>query len=761
MATDATPDPFRRSAKAHDHEECQALRDEWIASATQWRAYAMRTEHAVKKWAERARSWRTAAKTQRRDNERLRNELENERPELEGLKQLAEDGQREADLWRTQALAKADQVKEQRQQIEELEQQIKDVESHYQNLNSDMIVSCSPIRRQLIESDACLEGPRLSHEEDSSLIVRNETASVAITKALNDAFCTYRALFEEEKTKVSQRARGQTRLQRLLDIERVRCRDLSIKHGLLDSEQYTSVESETEDVCNGCEAVQCESDDAKVQMDRLQTDTDRLQECIENSHNLAIDEESASSIETLKDKLHQLEQRLEIIAAAAADLAENHLSHLQSCLDAARERRCDAFYKFVEKRGGIQILLRPRCSTFCDKIRFDTTKHLVYIAKENKRTMQLQDSFTTYTFDRVMDPSVSNDWLWLEEIKPLIENVFRGSSATLLAYGQTGSGKTYTMCERPDSMIPLTIARVFAEKQELEATGGRLDVNFSAVEVYLNNIHYLCHNQKKNPQVVLKRQTSKGPYVMFNKTGDNRVRNNEESINPVSVKTEAECFKLFEMAVGKRETRNMIKHGGLNNSSSRSHMVCTLHLNICVPGHEGLQPCIQLVDLAGSEEVAANNIEVQKEGIDINQSLNYLVDLLHDIRKRSAAMKRGVLREKLPIIRDSRWTSKAITHALHLGMSQDMPLIAFMATMHTQHVKEGERTCCNAGKIVGNEARIERLTPGEGLQSLNVRIDSAASSRRSTSSMSDYSTSAVASNVPVLRAKPAQPRRRL
>lgn len=44
-----------------------------------------------------------------------------------------------------------------------------------------------------------------------------------------------------------------------------------------------------------------------------------------------------------------------------------------------------------------------------------------------------------------MDDKKTNEDVYNEGCKPLIETVFEGGCATCFAYGQTGSGKTYTM----------------------------------------------------------------------------------------------------------------------------------------------------------------------------------------------------------------------------------------------------------------------------------------------------------------------------
>jgi hypothetical protein len=50
-----------------------------------------------------------------------------------------------------------------------------------------------------------------------------------------------------------------------------------------------------------------------------------------------------------------------------------------------------------------------------------------------------------FTYDYTFKPSTSNEQLYNEAARPLLDDVLRGFNATIMAYGQTGSGKTFTM----------------------------------------------------------------------------------------------------------------------------------------------------------------------------------------------------------------------------------------------------------------------------------------------------------------------------
>jgi kinesin family protein 5 len=50
-----------------------------------------------------------------------------------------------------------------------------------------------------------------------------------------------------------------------------------------------------------------------------------------------------------------------------------------------------------------------------------------------------------FQFDRVFDPSSSQQQVYNEAAKPIVEDILSGYNGTVFAFGQTSSGKTHTM----------------------------------------------------------------------------------------------------------------------------------------------------------------------------------------------------------------------------------------------------------------------------------------------------------------------------
>ena len=50
-----------------------------------------------------------------------------------------------------------------------------------------------------------------------------------------------------------------------------------------------------------------------------------------------------------------------------------------------------------------------------------------------------------FTFDSVMDESITQKEVYELSARPIVANVIEGYNGTVFAYGQTGTGKTHTM----------------------------------------------------------------------------------------------------------------------------------------------------------------------------------------------------------------------------------------------------------------------------------------------------------------------------
>ncbi|KAF9526270.1 kinesin-like protein [Crepidotus variabilis] len=200
--------------------------------------------------------------------------------------------------------------------------------------------------------------------------------------------------------------------------------------------------------------------------------------------------------------------------------------------------------------------------------------------------------------------------------KELLDHGFSGFNACILAYGQTGSGKSYSMMGYgPDKgIIPLTCMELF-ERVTLKSSQDpnlSFTVEVSYIEIYNEKVRDLL-NPKNTGNLRVREHPSLGPYV--------------EDLSKLVVGSYDEMMTLMDEG-NKART---VAATNMNETSSRSHAVFTLLLTMKrhdVDTNLDTEKVsrISLVDLAGSERANSTGATGQrlKEGANINKSLTTL-----------------------------------------------------------------------------------------------------------------------------------------
>ena len=77
----------------------------------------------------------------------------------------------------------------------------------------------------------------------------------------------------------------------------------------------------------------------------------------------------------------------------------------------------------------------------------DIRNHRQVIVKELKTKVDLTKFIEehTFKFDLAFNEQTTNEQIYIETVRPMIEAAFNKTKVTCFAYGQTASGKTYTM----------------------------------------------------------------------------------------------------------------------------------------------------------------------------------------------------------------------------------------------------------------------------------------------------------------------------
>lgn len=228
-------------------------------------------------------------------------------------------------------------------------------------------------------------------------------------------------------------------------------------------------------------------------------------------------------------------------------------------------------------------------------------------------------NFLKFEFDHVFPGSASQEDIFSQVAKPIVDDAVSGFNGTILAYGQTASGKTYTITGSdildPNSqgLIPRMISTVF---DHIESSDNSLEyeLKVSYSELYLEKIVDLLDIDKKSLKIREDKLT--GFYI------------NNITEQPVS--SDFEVFELLRLGTENRH----IMSTKMNSRSSRSHTIFTICLSIKnMVDQSNRLGKLTFVDLAGSERVSKTGAEGLrlKELKNINKSLNALTSVINSL----------------------------------------------------------------------------------------------------------------------------------
>lgn len=170
-------------------------------------------------------------------------------------------------------------------------------------------------------------------------------------------------------------------------------------------------------------------------------------------------------------------------------------------------------------------------------------------------------------------------------------------------------------------IIPRAMNLVGNYKNDLSALGWVYHMKVTYVEIYNENIRDLLHAGNDTIEHEIKRDQD-GKLFVSNATVIN--------IDPSDT---AQVNSILERA----SSRRSVATTNLNEDSSRSHAILTVHIDALNPKEDlQLQGSLSLVDLAGSERLDRSGAtgEVAKSAMAINKSLSALADVFLAIRRQ-------------------------------------------------------------------------------------------------------------------------------
>ncbi|XP_062375186.1 uncharacterized protein kif16bb [Sardina pilchardus] len=196
--------------------------------------------------------------------------------------------------------------------------------------------------------------------------------------------------------------------------------------------------------------------------------------------------------------------------------------------------------------------------------------------------------------------------------RDVLEAAFEGYNACIFAYGQTGSGKSYTMMGTADDvgLTPRICEGLFSQITGLSQTDHTsFHTSVSYLEIYNERVRDLLGRKLTEGSCLRVREHPRdGPYV--------------EGLSKQQVHSYSDVERLMEKGNASRATAST----AMNQTSSRSHAIFTINFRQArfdaeLPSETTSK--IHLVDLAGSERAASTGASGTrlKEGANINKSL--------------------------------------------------------------------------------------------------------------------------------------------
>ncbi|XP_052047811.1 kinesin-like protein KIF6 [Apodemus sylvaticus] len=253
-----------------------------------------------------------------------------------------------------------------------------------------------------------------------------------------------------------------------------------------------------------------------------------------------------------------------------------------------------------------------------------------------------------FKFQRIFDQEAKQEIIFEIIAKPVAESTLAGYNGTIFAYGQTGSGKTFTItggAERYSDrgIIPRTLSYIFEQLQK------------DSSKIYTTHISYLeiyneCGYDLLDPRHEASRLEDL-PKVTILEDPDQNIHLKNLSLHQAT--TEEEALNLLFLG----DTNRMIAETPMNQASTRSHCIFTVHLSSKEPGSATVRHAkLHLVDLAGSERVSKTGVGglLLTEAKYINLSLHYLEQVIIALSEKHRthipyrnSMMTSVLRDSL------------------------------------------------------------------------------------------------------------------
>ena len=284
----------------------------------------------------------------------------------------------------------------------------------------------------------------------------------------------------------------------------------------------------------------------------------------------------------------------------------------------ALRRKIHERYMTLRGKMRVMVRLRPLLSQESSSANKKYLKNTFNIF-DNTLSLSLPKKNTKYEFDYIFDHRSEQSDIY-DEVKMLIENIFRENNIVIIAYGQTNSGKSYTIDgdsnNEHDGILIRAIKDLFAVRKAHSKK--KISISITIIEVYNDIINNLLINEDNIVEIYENTKTKKTSFL---------------NLDLIELNDIEKAKEILEIARNKRKTND----NTYNIRSSRSHCVYTLYVSY-IDGEKKKNTRVDFVDLSGSERLAKRDVVdelTKKESLFINKSLSSLNNVLNAIRIKS------------------------------------------------------------------------------------------------------------------------------
>ena len=408
----------------------------------------------------------------------------------------------------------------------------------------------------------------------------------------------------------------------------------------LEEKMAATVESLRAELMDTCVRRDAAMESARVHQEQAiqkEGELQHLRFTIENQQSYASSESTEQlgrvmgELEVLKMRLREVSDMKECEATAAT----SRIAELEERLKGFDDQRRKMHNLIQELRGNVRVYARVRPFLPSDGIDLSAQPNPSSSIAVRSDDMSLQIVRTangsdraedhSFSFDRTFGPSSSQESVF-QEVSEFVQSALDGYNVCLFSYGQTGSGKTHTMSGSGNGsmrgIIPRAIEQVGSYKTALEAKGWEYQMEVSYIEIYNETIRDLLRSgSDEDAKHEIKRDLAGNTTVT------------DVIVTAVDPNNKEQMDLIMEQAARNRS----VEKTAMNDRSSRSHSVFTLHLRATNPTEGSvLKGTLSLVDLAGSERLDRSGATGarMKETVAINKSLSSLVDVFAAISNK-------------------------------------------------------------------------------------------------------------------------------